>query len=118
MNFVEEEMPDVIPTILELFLGDQDMFISLIKERKNTNLFDISKSLEENHTKALDMISFIIKNYPKSITEREAYKILMTVMVNDNKVYLSNDIISKLEMKIKNPRWKMEIIDSKKNLCM
>jgi len=74
----EEDMKPIPPTLLELYEHDQDMFIDLINNRKkNWGLFDVTKSLDEDFAKALDMISFIVSRFPQSLTEREVYVILM-----------------------------------------
>jgi hypothetical protein len=109
-HFFEEDMQPTPPTLLELYEHDQDMFINLIKNRKkNWGLFDITKSLDEDFTKALDMISFIVSRFPQSITEREVYFILMkTSNPNDSPIF-HYAILDKMEKMLKNPRYKSDV---------
>jgi hypothetical protein len=98
-HLIEESM---LPSLLELYEHDQDMFIDLISNRKkHCGLFDVTKSLDEKNTpKALDMICFIVSKYPESLTERENFIILMRTSS-----ILPKDILDKMEKMLKKPRY-------------
>ena len=106
----EEEMDPAPPTLLELYEHDQDMFIDLIRNRKkNLGIYDVSKSLDEDYTKALDMISFIVSKYPKSLSEREIYLILIKTSNTEESSVLPREILDKMEKMLKNPRYTTEV---------
>jgi hypothetical protein len=106
----EEDMKPTPPTLLELYEHDQDMFIDLIQNRKkNWGLFDITKSLDEDFAKALDMISFIVWRFPQSLTEREVYFILMKTSNPKDSPIFHYQILDKMEKMLKNPRYKSDV---------
>lgn len=120
MNYYEEMMPSPTPTLLELYEHDNDMFMDLIMDRKNNlGLFDISKSLEENYTKSLDMITFIVSNFPKSLSEREIYLIVMRASnPQDCPTILSADVLDQMEKMLKNPRYKKEVSEYRNKIYL
>jgi hypothetical protein len=111
MNFYEEPMPPAMPSLLELYEHDTDMFLDLLKNRKNNwGLVDVTMSLDEDYTKAIDMISFIVSRFPQSLTEREIYHILMkTSNPEDSSVILHYTILDRMEKMLKNPRYKSDV---------
>jgi hypothetical protein len=111
MNIHEEPMLSVMPTLLELYEKDPDMFVKLIENRKkHWGLFDVGKSLDEDYIKALDMISYILSRFPKSLTEREIYYILMrTSNPKDSPVIFHYTILDRMEKMLKNPRYKSDV---------
>lgn len=120
MNCYEEMISSPTLTLLELYEHDNDMFMDLIMDRKNNlGLFDISKSLEENYTKSLDMITFIVSNFPKSLTEREIYLILMRASnPQDCPTILSTDVLDSMEKMLKNPRYKKEVSEYRNKIYL
>jgi hypothetical protein len=110
----DEEMP---PTLLTLYENDPAIFMDIILNRKNAGLFDVSKSLDEDFGKALDMISFIVSRHPTFLNEREVYHILMkTSNPEESQTILNRDIIVKLEKMLKNPRYKSQVKSLKNGL--
>jgi hypothetical protein len=109
-NLYEEEMAPIPPTLLELYEHDQETFINLIMNRKkHWGLLDVTKSLDEDFTKALDMISYIVSRFPQSLTEREVYFILMKTSNPKEFPVLHYQILEKMEKMLKNPRYKSDI---------
>lgn len=103
-------MSPAMPSLLELYEHEPDMFIDMIKNRKkNWSLFDITKSLEEDFGKALDMISFIVSRFPQSLTEREAYFILMKTSNPEESPIFHYEILDRMEKMLKNPRYKSDV---------
>jgi hypothetical protein len=111
----DEEMP---PTLLTLYENDPAIFMDiLLNRKKNTGLFDVSKSLDEDFVKALDMISFIVSRHPKFLNEREVYHILMrTYNPEESQINLNREILDKLEKMLKNPRYKTQVKSLKNGL--
>jgi len=106
-TFLEEEMP---PSLLEVYENDPAIFMDmLLGRKKNYLLFDVSSSLDENYSKSLDMISFIVSRYPKCLSEREAYHILMRTSNPEESQVLPREILDRLERMLTNPRYKYEI---------
>jgi hypothetical protein len=110
-HLFEEDMQAVPPTLLELYEHDQDMFIDVIHNRKKNcgGIYDVSKSLDEDSYKALDMISFIVSKFPQSLTEREIYLILMKTSNPQDSAILPRETLDKMEKMLKNPRYKTEV---------
>jgi hypothetical protein len=106
-TFLEEEM---VPSLLEVYENDPAIFMDmLLGRKKNYLLFDVSSSLDENYSKALDMISFIVSRHPKCLSEREAYLILLRTSNPEQSQVLPREILDTLERMLTNPRYKYEI---------
>jgi hypothetical protein len=102
----EERFMNQDLSLIELYEQSSDSFVNVIKNRKEyPGLFDVSQILKEDYMKGIDIISFILKKYPKSLTDREVYIILMNVMDGN----VSDDFIDSLERLLKSPRYKCEV---------